>query len=357
MPNSRHARHTAIVHLLRSRTWISATSLAHRFDVSQRTIYRDIEELVSYGIPIESIPGRTGGFRLSTDTPIDPLMVDGDDALKLYVLGLLSHQTSPAPADTILDPDALGVRPHARDTLRRLSQRIYFDTSDWYWTDEGSGHLTTIREALLTATAVEITTRIKRTDERTRLLLKPYGLVWKGGEWWLVAAPPQEAPQRFQLNNIDRVTVSDLKYTYPDESFDLQRWWIQALEDFGRGPNKVVITIQPAAREEMLRLGLKPDSEIHHEPDGTIRMVLYVDRWRWLVPLIASYGPDVTITEPTELRDALRQHHADALAAYDQLTSERDATVVDLRPSTTDYRNDDSRLRSTRGRTPRSIPS
>ncbi len=71
--------------------------------------------------------------------------------------------------------------------------------------------------------------------------------------------------------------------------------------------------------------------------------------------LMSAINPgvsDVTVSEPSELRDALRQHHADALAAYDRLSN--DATVVDLRPDA-DYRNDDSRLRSTRGRTPRTI--
>jgi predicted DNA-binding transcriptional regulator YafY len=187
------------------------------------------------------------------------------------------------------------------EAVRKLSRRIYFDTSDWYWKDEGSGHLAILREALLGGSTVDITIRAKYIDDRNRLVVKPYGLVWKAGEWWLVAAPPHEAPLRYQLNNIDRLVATDLKFSYPEDAFDLQRWWVQALEDFGRGPNKVVIRVTPDNREEMLRLGLKPDSEVHHQPDGTLRIVLYVDRWRWLVPLVASFGGGV-IEDPFELR-------------------------------------------------------
>ena len=61
MANQRYARHIAIVHQLRSRQWVSSTSLANRFGVSQRTIYRDVEELIAAGIPIEAVAGREGG--------------------------------------------------------------------------------------------------------------------------------------------------------------------------------------------------------------------------------------------------------------------------------------------------------
>ncbi len=105
-----------------------------------------------------------------------------------------------------------------------------------------------------------------------------------------------------------------------------------------------------SGREEMLRLGLKPDSEVHHEPDGTVRIVLYVDKWVWLVPLVASFGSDVIVDEPAELRGAIRQHHADALKAYDVQGDQGEPSV-----DAANYRNDDSRLRSTRGRNPRSV--
>ncbi|WP_067665805.1 helix-turn-helix transcriptional regulator [Nocardia miyunensis] len=351
--NTRHARHTAIVHQLRSRNWVSATSLASRFNVTQRTIYRDIEVLVSHGIPIESVPGRNGGFRLSSDQPLDSLIVDGDDALRLYILGLLERSPdSLALMDDGLDPTKQlppsEVSASRARVLHRLASRIFFDTTDWYWRDEGSGHLATLRDALLTGTAIEVTLRAKYSAGQEHLVVKPYGMVWKGGEWWLVAAPPRSEPQRYQLNNVDRLAITDLKFTYPD-SFHLQTWWRQALQDFGSGPNRVVIRVEPASREEMLRLGLKPDSEVHHDPDGTTRIVLYVDRWRWLVPLVASFGSDVVIEEPAELRTALYEHHAEAAKAY------ADLPELQNNHGHNDFRGDDSRLRATRGRTPDSI--
>jgi predicted DNA-binding transcriptional regulator YafY len=341
--NQRYARHIGIVQQLRSKSWVSSTALATRFDVSVRTIYRDIEELSAAGLPIESIAGREGGYRLSAESPVDPLIMDADDVLRLYVLGLIDSGD-----EAITDPGLLqagGVSAYARDTLRRLGQRIYFDTRDWYWKDEGSGHVPAIRYALLTSTAIEITFRSKRSATPETTTVKPYGLVWKGGEWWLIATPTRGKPRRFRLNLIDRLTRTDLTFTHPGDTFDLREWWTQDLEDYGRGSTQVTLHVQAGAREEMLRLGLKPDSQVHHELDGTVRIVLYVDNWQWLVPLIASFGADVTAEEPDELRQALTVHHQHALATYNQ------GAGVD---KDIDYLHDDSRLRATRGRNPRS---
>lgn len=343
MPTTdRYTRHIRIAHQLRSRSWVSATSLASRFGVSVRTIYRDIEQLIAAGLPIESIAGREGGYRLTTEGSVDSLLVDADDALRLYVMGLAEGLEREIGTRTGT-PENSGVSTYARDTLRRLSERIYFDTADWYWKDEGSGHIPEIRQALLTDTAIEISVRVKHASEPKTLVVKPYGIVWKAGDWWLVAAPPRGKIERFRLSYVDRLVRTDLRFSRP-EGFNLRQWWSQALEDYGRGPTKVVLQVSTTAREEMLRLRLKPDSEVRHLDDGQILITLYVDKWQWLVPLVASYGADVTVLQPEGLRSALATHHSRALAAY--------ACSTNPVPHRANFRNDDSRLRSTRSRIP-----
>jgi predicted DNA-binding transcriptional regulator YafY len=339
MTNPRSKRQFAIVQLLRARGWVSSVSLAERFAVSPRTIYRDIEQLISHGVMIEATAGRTGGFRLARETPTESLTVDSQDALQLYALSLIRQE----PADGLESPDAAAVGQHARRVMARLSQRIYFDTTEWYWRDDSSGHLATLRDAVITALAVEITLREKGRAPYRTVIVKPYGLVWKAGDWWLVAAKPNSEVQRFKLNNIDRVTKTDLQFRYPDD-FDLAAWWKQALEDYGRGTTRVVLLVQPDSREEMLRLNLKPDSEVRDGDDGVLFLTLYVDRWRWLIPLLATFGSQVEALEPTELVQAIRNHHEAALRMYHTAPPQRASNA-------TPFRNDDSRLRATRGRT------
>lgn len=340
MTSKRHARQVGIVHVLRSREWVSANSLAQRFGVTARTIYRDIEELCAAGVPIESVSGPEGGYRLASDQPLTPLTLDADEALKLYVISLLDRRPS-SDADSSI-PE-MG-NAYSREALRRLSQRIYFDTADWYWNDEGSGHLPAVRFALLTGTALKLTMRVKGTPDSTVIVAKPYGIVWKAGEWHLVAAPLDEPPTRYRLNLVDQVAQTDLRFSYPDDDFHLQTWWSAAMENYGKGETRVVLQARPNARDELLRLSLKENSEVDKTDDGGLVIRLYVDRWEWLIPLVTSYGGDVVVEEPAELRAAVVAHLRSALEAYGANLTTEDSPVP------AGYRNDDSRLRSTRGR-------
>jgi predicted DNA-binding transcriptional regulator YafY len=312
--------------------------LAERFGVSQRTIYRDIENLMSHGVLIEATVGRNGGFRLSRENPAESLTVDSQDALQLYALGLIRQDITESGESA----EGPAISAHTRRVMATLGQRIYFDTTEWYWRDDGSGHLSVLRNALLTTAAVEMSLRLKGDTPNRTVIAKPYGLVWKAGDWWLVAARPNAIIERFRLNNIDRVTKTDLRFQYP-EDFDLAQWWRQALEDYGRGETRVVLLVQPDSREEMLRLNLKPDSEVRDGEEGTLHITLYVDRWRWLIPLLATFGSQVRALEPPGLVDAIKEHHVKALSAYEAIPAQKPS-------ETSAYRNDDSRLRATRGR-------
>ncbi|MFD7614388.1 helix-turn-helix transcriptional regulator [Streptomyces sp. NPDC059828] len=335
------ARQLGIVHMLRSRTNVPARELADRFGVTERTIYRDVTTLTAHGIPIQACPGRVGGYRLAAETALDPLTIDSDHALRLYVLGFLDP---PDPAEPVEErARAAGVSDTVQDVIRRLAQRIHFDTADWYWRDEGSGHLPVLRTAMLTATALEATWRTKDGRQETGLI-KPYGAVWKAGEWYMVAARTTGGPTRFRLNLVDRLQPTDLTFAYP-EDFSVREWWARAMEDYGKGDLRVTLRVSPAARDELLRLSLKSTSRVHEHDDGSLTIVLFVDRWEWLIPLVTSYGPDVEVTEPAALRTALVDQLRRTLARY--APTEPPGAVP-----TPGLPQDDSRLRSTHGRHP-----
>ncbi|MEU5811556.1 WYL domain-containing protein [Streptomyces sp. NPDC047718] len=344
MFNVTHARHLQIIQMLRGHDHVPARTLADHFGVEIRTIQRDITQLAAHGIAIESLPGVKGGYRLAGEDPIHPLTFDSEQALRLYVLGLLDHNADHTGEDRL---PAAGVSQSVREVMRRINTRFHFDTADWYWRGKGSGHLAVLRTAVLTDTALEIVHRTKDGRQETSVL-KPLGMVWKGGEWHMVAAPPNAAPARYRLNLIDRVRPTDLSFPYP-EGFSVRAWWDEAMEEFGKGDTRVELAVAATARDELLRLSLKKNSEVVLHDDGGASIVLYVDRWDWLIPLVASYGPDVTVIGPDDLRQATATHLATALAAYGPPPAP--APPQPARPA-----EDDSRLRANYGRAPEEQP-
>jgi predicted DNA-binding transcriptional regulator YafY len=331
MPDKTHARQLQILLLLRSRQVIKAAEFARRFCVSIRTIHRDIEDLIAAGIPVQPLQGRRGGLRLVADNPLDSVSPDPDLAWQLYQLsGWAGSQAS----------EDRNARPITSAGLVKLAERIHFDTADWYWRDEGSGHLPNLRTALQLNLMVEVDIREKGQTETKTFVLKPYGIVWKSGQWYLVAAASRSAPQRYSLNQIVRLEITDGAFQYPAE-FQLRDWWREEMEVFGAGDTKIVLRIEADAVHELSRLSLKEDSRVQVTSDGVMVLTLFVDAWQWLIPLVASYGEAVGVVEPIELQRAVQYHHNRALAQYvsGEATPEHDG-----------FENDDSRLRTTRGR-------
>ncbi len=113
------------------------------------------------------------------------------------------------------------------------------------------------------------------------------------------------------------------------------------MERFGKGDVKVVFAADKTAAREMRRLNLKEESEVEEFADGGLRISLYVDEWRWLVPLLAAFGPSVVVESPDELRSAMVANFQRSLEQYD-------AGIPEAQHPT--GRGGDSKLRSSRGK-------
>src|SRR5579872_2728885 len=85
------ARLLTALELLQARSSVSATLLAERLEVNTRSVRRYVTMLQDMGIPIETVRGRYGGYRLRPGFKLPPLMLTEDEALAV-TLGLLAAQ-------------------------------------------------------------------------------------------------------------------------------------------------------------------------------------------------------------------------------------------------------------------------
>ncbi|WP_439476945.1 helix-turn-helix transcriptional regulator [Brevundimonas sp.] len=330
---SRLSRLLGIILILRSKEWISAEGLAGRFDVSLRTIYRDVGVLQANGVPIEGFPGPSGGYRLAGENPLPPLLFGNNEAWSLYALGELGttggHQAR----------NALG--PESTTLLERAKSRLYFDTSDWYWRTEGTDLLPSIREAVFQSSELRIFHRDRGRHDILSVEMRPLGLAWKGGQWYVVGQrKPDLTVVRIRLNRIISSEPVGLSFSYP-EGFDLRQWWSSEIENFGKGNVRVTLIVSAAAQEELQSLAIKSTSSIEYRNDLMV-VRLYVDKWDWLIPLVMSFGQNVYIEEPAALREELVSQLSSALGQYQ-------SDVMRGRPL---LPNDDSSARASRSRVP-----
>ena len=223
MSIGRTGRLLGILQLLQQHTWLSAHGLADQLGVSLRTIYRDVADIQSYGICIRSTIGRDGGYQLDDESPFPRALLANEDAMAMFLMGGGMDKIGVTQTPR-LEKLLTHAGPEVVRALQIASQRIYFDTSEWYWRDKGNDSLPILREAIFQGDVLRITQVPRNGGAAERMEVCPLGLVWKGGEWYLVAGKANGSRFRTRLSRLSHIELSDRTFSYPKD-FDLQAWW------------------------------------------------------------------------------------------------------------------------------------
>ncbi len=227
----RASRLLAILILLQLRTRLTARQLAEEFEVSERTVYRDVDELSAAGVPVYGDRGPGGGFQLLDGYRTRLTGMSSDEAEAMLMIGL------PGPAAAL----GLGeAAQRARDKLLaslaapslegagRIGARFHLDPVDWYRAEEAVPFLPSLARALLDQRIVEI--RYESWKGVRDWRIEPLGLVLKAGSWYCVAAAGGRTTT-FKVANMTRCAIADTKFERPRD-FDLASHWSKSLERF-----------------------------------------------------------------------------------------------------------------------------
>ncbi|MBB2975664.1 putative DNA-binding transcriptional regulator YafY [Microbacterium endophyticum] len=160
----------------------SARWLAEKFDVSSRTIERDLSALQQSGVPIWAEPGRTGGYCLDPGHTLAPLGFTVDEALAVMIaLGALDTSPFRDAAMSALRKVVAVTGEHSLTGAADLANRIHLLGDDR--PQEGSRVLA---DALRTGHVVQIAYN-DRSGNATLRDVEPMGFVGKGDDWYLIA--------------------------------------------------------------------------------------------------------------------------------------------------------------------------
>ncbi|TDE32874.1 YafY family protein [Actinomadura sp. 6K520] len=322
----RAARLISMVLLLQSRETMTAGELARELEVSERTVYRDMEALSAAGVPVYADQGRGGGYRLVGGYRTRLTGLTREEAEALFLTGL------PGPAGDMGRGDAvaaaelkvLAALPASlRDAPSRASQRFHLDAPGWFGAAGPPPLLRDLARAVWEDERVEL--RYRRGDAEVTREAEPYGLVLKSGTWYLVARVAG-GPRTYR---VDRVT--DVRPTGDvfdrDEGFDLAAHWREAAAAFLRSilREEVTVRLSPAGRR-ILRYAVEPyaarrAAEDAGEPDeaGWVVTTLPVESLDVAASELMRLGPEAEILAPPELRERM----ADGAARLARLYASR----------------------------------
>ena len=315
----RASRLVSILLLLQARGRLTAAQLAGELEVSVRTIYRDVESLHTAGIPLYGDAGHRGGYQLLDGYRTRLTGLSADEAKALSLSGL------PGPAaelglGSVLAAAQLKIRaalpPALADQVGQVQSRFHLDVSNWYGVSDEVPFLPAVADAVWRGRALNV--RYRRWKEPTDVdrRLEPYGVVLKGGRWYLVAGPG--SPRTYRVDQILDLAGLEDEFVIP-AGFDLAGYWERYKEDFlGRlYQSEATVRLSPTAlgglsgpeAAAVTRTGSV-------EPGGWTRAVLPVESAELALRQFLALGPEIEVLGPPELRARLTAMIRDTAALY-----------------------------------------
>jgi predicted DNA-binding transcriptional regulator YafY len=318
----RAGRLLSILILLQLRGRLSAEALAREFEVSVRTIYRDIDQLSAAGVPVYAERGRSGGFalldgwrtRLTGFTPAEA------EALLLAGVGGAAADLGMGAEATAAQLKLLASLPaDSGASAQRIASRFHLDAASWYSRAAAPDILPALAAAVWRERRVRI--RYESWKDIVARRLDPLGLVLKAGVWYLVAAADGK-PRTYRVSNILELAVEEKGFRRPPR-FDLARFWTTWAREFEARllRERATVRISPAGRALLRDLSPAASEAVEAahracKPAGWVQAEIPVEGVAYAAGQLLRLGADVEVLSPPTLRAAVAREAARVVKLY-----------------------------------------
>lgn len=290
-----------IVYSLLNKKTITAKELSERFEVSVRTIYRDIDTLSCAGIPVYMSKGKGGGISLLDNFVLNKSVLS--DTEQNEILTALQTLNAINYPDVNLVISKLGL-------LFNKSDYNWIDVDFSHWGSKDRGTFNLLKTAIVNTKAITFD-YFSSYGEKTRRTVEPLQLWFKDKSWYLKGyCLSKQAFRTFKLTRMKNVFMTE-------KSFERELSQ-ELMSEVTRGNNYNWVN---------LNLRLKPgvayrvydefdESEIVKNSDGSFDVTISYPEDEWVYGYILSFGSFVEVIEPKHIKDIVIVRLEEALKQY-----------------------------------------
>lgn len=298
----------SMIYMLLNNEVLSASALAEKYNVSQRTIYRDIDAICAAGIPVVSYQGVNGGYGIMEEYKMDKSLLGSYDVESLITI---LHSMS-----TVFDDD------RALETIHRLqtvgpdsqTQSLSMDIGGWRANNES---LRLLRTAITDRRVIRFD-YINAKNERTNRSVEPVRLMYKYGAWYLYGFCRTRMDYReFRISRMADLdlTAETFHRTHVVEQRERPNYGI------GKEHREDVV-LHVSTDSLAMAMDQFYDAQKRFNDDGSLTMTLKIMRpseAKWLQSVLLSFGDGVEVIEPPELRTIMKAKLEKMLQRYSEV--------------------------------------
>lgn len=297
-----------MIYILMRRGTVTAAELAERFEVSVRTVYRDMDTLSAAGIPIYAKKGKNGGICLTEQFVLDKMLITKEEQQEI-LSGLVSLRETRAEGE--------------ENILQKLGEFFRTDPVDWLaidlsdWSGSRIQLYQDIKNAIL-ARRLVVFDYYGKCGQMSRRTVEPVQLLFKEYTWYLRAfCRERNAWRTFKLFRMKRVEILDEMFV-PRENDDQETGGSSG----DSGDNKeagspfTVIDIRIDKKEAYRIYDRFEEDEIEVLPDGNFMVHMRAEVDDWVYGVILGFGSSAEVLAPEEIRQEVRRRILEMAKRY-----------------------------------------
>ncbi len=293
----------SILIILLRRERVQAKELAEMFDVSIRTILRDVDAINLAGIPIVTYQGANGGIAIAEGYRLDKSVLSADDmATIITTLKGISGTMPDSRYDVLMEKLKNPLSSAQLDMLDQKTRQMIIDLSPWGGNEPLKEKTILLRQAIENHHEIEFI-YIDAESQKTRRWVEPYSLILKGQNWYLYAWCLLRQDYRlFKLSRIKELLITQKSFQVrevPDEHFPWEGEWQS---------NAGVLALDLLFEPEMESIIEEYfDADMIRQGDGKIMVKISLPENNRMYGWLLSFGNTVEVINPPHIRKILAE--------------------------------------------------
>ncbi|QRG70746.1 YafY family transcriptional regulator [Brevibacillus choshinensis] len=298
----------AMLLMISKKGMVTGKELAEHFEVSLRTIYRDIEKISEAGIPVASVGGRGGGYSIMENYTVDNLFLNKEEAHTfMAVMDQLNFEFGKSEKFHAMSLKIENTFKQERSHPDKWSIAM----SPFSMKHEWKEHVSLLSKAIEEDKLV-VFDYINRNLEYFQRTVEPLQIAYSQGQWYLFAfCRERNDYRRFKL-----VRIKNLKLGSPFVKKEISKEQIQKIIQDSYQRHSITVTLQFTRRMgEQLSEYFSKDC-IHQTENGQFVVVDQFPYEEGLLKFILGFGKECQVVEPDYLRKELKEYVKEMLLPY-----------------------------------------
>ena len=308
--NLKLKRLLAIVFFLLNRDKISAQELSEKFQVSVRTIYRDIKIINQAGIPILTHSGAKGGFSIMENYKIDKQVLSVKEMHSIVnALKGVNASLDNSDLELIIEKICALLPKSSNSGTLDEGRNLAIDLVPWGMSENHKKNIRKINIAIENKNIIKFL-YTKAQGEGTERYVEPMTIFFKSYAWYLFGYCRLRHDFRiFKISRIKKLDLTDLHFVRKKEDYQKHLNWEQ-------NTNKIHLKLKFSKTIQSIVEDNFPEKNIFYHKSGDLIVTAEMPKSPWVYGFVLSYGSFVEVLEPLDFRESLKKEVANITKLY-----------------------------------------